>query len=86
MAGNDTVRLFTQLARIRPAQQPDRGRRLGHGDRAETWRAIGKAAEGFVTGVGYSAEIDTPENKKFVADFRPPTRPIPTSMAPTPMA
>ena len=32
--------------------------------------AIGKAAEGFVTGVGYSAEIDTPENKKFVEAFR----------------
>ncbi|MGD9925528.1 MAG: ABC transporter substrate-binding protein, partial [Pseudorhodoplanes sp.] len=37
---------------------------------AQNIGAIGKAAEGFVTGVGYSAEIDTPENKKFVAAFR----------------
>ncbi|MCW5687194.1 MAG: ABC transporter substrate-binding protein, partial [Pseudolabrys sp.] len=28
------------------------------------------AAEGFVTGVGYSAQIDTPANKKFVAAFQ----------------
>jgi branched-chain amino acid transport system substrate-binding protein len=27
-------------------------------------------AEGYVTGVGYSPEIDTAENKKFVAAFR----------------
>ena len=31
--------------------------------------AIGKAAEGFVTGVGYSTAIDYPANKKFVKDF-----------------
>jgi branched-chain amino acid transport system substrate-binding protein len=32
--------------------------------------AIGTAAEGFTTGVGYSPQIDTEENKKFVAAFR----------------
>ena len=32
--------------------------------------AIGKAAEGFVTGVGYSTEINSPENKKFVDAFK----------------
>ena len=31
--------------------------------------AIGKAADGFVTGVGYATSIDSPENRKFVADF-----------------
>ena len=32
--------------------------------------AIGKAANGFVTGVGYSPLLDSPENKKFIADFQ----------------
>ena len=32
--------------------------------------AIGKAAEGYVTGAAYSADIDTAENRKFVADFK----------------
>ena len=32
--------------------------------------AIGKAAEGYVTGAAYSGEIDTQANKKFVADFK----------------
>jgi branched-chain amino acid transport system substrate-binding protein len=32
--------------------------------------AIGKAADGFVTGVGYTPLIDTAENKKFVAEFQ----------------
>ena len=36
--------------------------------------AIGKAAEGFTTGVGYSAEIDTPANKTFVAAFKAATK------------
>ena len=37
---------------------------------AQNIGAIGKAADGFVTGVGYSAELPTPENKAFVAAFR----------------
>jgi branched-chain amino acid transport system substrate-binding protein len=69
VAGNDTVRLFTQLAEfgllknltVLGASGTVTSQNIG---------AIGKAAEGFVTGVGYSAEIDTPENKKFVAAFR----------------
>jgi branched-chain amino acid transport system substrate-binding protein len=32
--------------------------------------ALGKVADGYVTGVGYSPEIDSVENRKFVADFR----------------
>ena len=32
--------------------------------------AVGKAAEGYVTGSGYSPKIDTTENKKFVGAFR----------------
>lgn len=68
VAGNDTVRLFTQLAefgvnrnvQVVGASGTVTGQNLA---------AIGKAADGFVTGVGYSTSIDTPENKKFVADF-----------------
>src|SRR5439155_25724916 len=37
---------------------------------SQNLKALGKAAEGFVTGVGYSPLIDSPENKKFVADFQ----------------
>jgi branched-chain amino acid transport system substrate-binding protein len=69
VAGNDTVRLLTQLQEfglrenftILGASGTVTSQNIG---------AIGKAAEGFVTGVGYSIEIDNPENKKFVAAFR----------------
>jgi branched-chain amino acid transport system substrate-binding protein len=69
VAGNDTVRLFTQLAEFRLR---DELTILGASGTitAQNIGAIGKAAEGFVTGVGYSAEINTPENKKFIAAFR----------------
>lgn len=69
VAGNDTVRLLTQLQdfgllsnlAIVGASGTVTSQNIG---------AIGKAAEGFVTGVGYSTQINTPENIKFVADFR----------------
>jgi branched-chain amino acid transport system substrate-binding protein len=32
--------------------------------------AIGAAADGFGTGVGYSTQIESPENKKFVEAFK----------------
>ena len=68
VAGNDTVRLFTQMAefgvnrniQVVGASGTVTGQNLA---------AIGKAADGFVTGVGYSTSIPTPENQKFVADF-----------------
>jgi branched-chain amino acid transport system substrate-binding protein len=68
VAGNDTVRLFTQLAefgvnrnvQVVGASGTVTGQNLA---------AIGKAADGFVTGVGYSTSIPTPENQKFVAEF-----------------
>ena len=68
VAGNDTVRLMTQMAEFglnRNLQV------LGASGTVTTQNlaAIGKAAEGFVTGVGYSTTIDNPINKKFVADF-----------------
>jgi branched-chain amino acid transport system substrate-binding protein len=69
VAGNDTVRLFSQMSEygltkgmiIVGAAGTITGQNLA---------AVGKAAEGFVTGVGYTTEIDTPENRKFVADFK----------------
>ncbi len=69
VAGNDTARLFTQL--------DEYGLRknlliVGASGTvtSQNMAAIGKVAEGYVTGVGYSPEIDTPENKKFVAAFK----------------
>ena len=68
VAGNDTVRLFTQMQ--------DFGLREGltligaSGTlTSQNIGAIGAAAEGFMTGVGYTTLIDTPENKTFVANF-----------------
>ncbi|WP_137390137.1 ABC transporter substrate-binding protein [Rhodoligotrophos defluvii] len=67
-AGNDTVRFLTQLDEfgllegliVMGASGAVSGQNI---------KALGKAAEGFVTGIGYSPQIDTPENKTFVAAF-----------------
>lgn len=69
VAGNDTVRLFTQMQEfgllrnltVLGASGTVTSQNVG---------AIGKAANGFTTGVGYSSEIDTPANKAFVAAFK----------------
>jgi branched-chain amino acid transport system substrate-binding protein len=69
VAGNDTVRLFTQLDEyglrknllIVGASGTVTSQNMG---------AVGKVADGYVTGVGYSPEIDSAENKKFVAAFK----------------
>ncbi|MDH4190066.1 MAG: ABC transporter substrate-binding protein [Betaproteobacteria bacterium] len=76
VAGNDTVRLFTQLSEF------GLGRNLqivgASGTvTSQNLPAIGKAAEGFVTGVGYSPLIDSPENKKFVAAFQSAYKTLP---------
>ena len=68
VAGNDTVRLFTQMAEFglnRNVQVVGASGTVT----SQNLQAIGKAAEGFVTGVGFSPNIDSPENKKFVASF-----------------
>lgn len=69
VAGNDTVRLFTQLQEFGLLGNITV---LGASGTvtAQNIAAIGKAAEGFVTGVGYSSEIDSPANKKFLEAFR----------------
>ncbi|MBV9066187.1 MAG: ABC transporter substrate-binding protein [Methylobacteriaceae bacterium] len=69
VAGNDTVRLLTQMQDfgllnnmlIVGASGTVTSQNIG---------AMGSAADGFVTGVGYSPQIDTPENKKFIDAFR----------------
>jgi branched-chain amino acid transport system substrate-binding protein len=68
VAGNDTVRLFSQMAEFglnRNVQVVGASGTVT----SQNLPAIGKAGDGFVTGVGYSPNLDTPENKKFVAEF-----------------
>lgn len=69
VAGNDTARLFTQLDEyglrknllIVGASGTVTSQNMG---------ALGKVADGYVTGVGYSPEIDSKENTQFVTAFR----------------
>lgn len=68
VAGNDTVRLFTQMAEFglnRNVQVVGASGTVT----SQNLPAIGKAADGFVTGVGYAVSINTPENKRFVNAF-----------------
>ncbi len=69
MAGNDSVRLFTQMQEYGVSKGVQIVGAAGTVTPANI-EAMGAAAEGFVTGVGYSPLIDTPENKAFVAAFR----------------
>ncbi|MBS0337249.1 MAG: ABC transporter substrate-binding protein [Proteobacteria bacterium] len=69
VAGNDTVRFLSQLSEFGLAKQMQIVGAAGSVT-AQNMGAIGKAAEGYVTGAAYSGEIDTPANKKFVADFK----------------
>ena len=68
-AGNDTVRLLTQMGEYGLLRNLTIVGASGTVT-AQNIGAIGKAADGFVTGVGYSAELASPENKAFVAAFR----------------
>jgi branched-chain amino acid transport system substrate-binding protein len=69
VAGNDTVRFLTQMQEFGLL-----GDMLVVGASgtitSQNISAIGDAANGFGTGVGYSTRIDTPENKDFVEKFR----------------
>jgi branched-chain amino acid transport system substrate-binding protein len=69
VAGNDTVRLLTQLAEFGLLNNLAMVGASGTVT-SQNIGAIGQAAEGFVTGVGYSTEINSPENKKFVETFK----------------
>jgi len=76
VAGNDTVRLFTQMSEYGVLKNVTVVGASGTVT-SQNVSAIGKAAEGFVTGVGYSVELDTPENKKFVAAFQAANKALP---------
>ncbi len=69
VAGNDTVRLLTQMQDFGLL-----GNMLVVGASgtvtSQNITAVGAAANGFGTGVGYSTQIDSPENKKFVDAFK----------------
>jgi ABC-type branched-subunit amino acid transport system substrate-binding protein len=69
VAGNDTVRLFSQMNEYGILKNLTVVGASGTVT-SQNMGAIAKAAEGFLTGVGYSLEIDNPENKKFVAAFQ----------------
>lgn len=68
-AGNDTVRLFSQLEQF---GLRDRLTIIGASVAvtAQNIGAIGPAAEGFVTVAGYSPDIDSEANREFVSAFR----------------
>ncbi|XSC47496.1 ABC transporter substrate-binding protein [Bradyrhizobium sp. RDT10] len=69
VAGNDTVRLLSQLGEfgiLRGVQIVGSSGTIS----SQNLGAVGKASEGYVTGSGYSPKIESPENKKFVAAFR----------------
>ena len=68
VAGNDTVRLFTQMAEFGLNRNVQLVGASGTVT-SQNLQAIGKAADGFVTGVGYTPNIDSADNKKFVAAF-----------------
>jgi branched-chain amino acid transport system substrate-binding protein len=69
VAGNDTVRLLTQMQDFGLLNNMLIVGASGTVT-SQNITAMGSAADGFVTGVGYSPQIDTPENKKFVEAFR----------------
>jgi branched-chain amino acid transport system substrate-binding protein len=68
VAGNDIVRLLTQMQEFGLL-----GNLLVVGASgsltSQNISAVGTAADGFGTGVGYSTQITDAQNKKFVADF-----------------
>ena len=73
VAGNDTVRLLSQMDEFglnRNVQVVGASGTVT----SQNLPAIGKAADGFVTGVGYSTSLDSAENRKFVADFEAATK------------
>jgi len=69
-AGNDTVRLLTQLKEY--GILSDRLTLAGAAGAVtqENIGAMGGAGDGFLSAAGYSTDIDTAANKKFVAAFK----------------
>jgi branched-chain amino acid transport system substrate-binding protein len=69
-AGNDTVRLLTQLKEYGLLNDKLTLAGAAGAVTQENIAAMGGAGEGFLSAAGYSIDIDTPANKKFVAAFK----------------
>jgi branched-chain amino acid transport system substrate-binding protein len=69
-AGNDTVRLLTQLKDYGMLNGKLTLSGAAGAVTQENIGAMNGAAEGFLSAAGYSADIDTPANKSFVAAFK----------------
>ena len=69
-AGNDTVRLLTQLKEYGIVSDKLTLAGAAGAVTQENIGALGGAAEGFLSAAGYAIDIDTPANKKFVAAFK----------------
>ena len=69
-AGNDTVRLLTQLKEYGILSNKLTLAGSAGVVTQENVGAMDGAAEGFLSAAGYSIDIDTPANKKFVAAFK----------------
>jgi branched-chain amino acid transport system substrate-binding protein len=69
-AGNDTVRLLTQLKEYGILSDKLTLAGAAGAVTQENIGAMGGAAEGFLSAAGYSTDIDTPANKQFVAAFK----------------
>lgn len=76
VAGNDTVRLFNQMAEFGVSRNVQVVGASGTVT-SQNLAAIGRNADGFVTGVGYSPLIDSPENKRFVTAFEAANKALP---------
>ncbi len=69
-AGNDTVRLLTQLKEYGILSDKLTLAGAAGAVTQENIGAMGGAGEGFLSAAGYSTDIDMPANKKFVAAFK----------------
>ena len=69
-AGNDTVRLLTQLKEYGILTPKLTVAGAAGAVTQQNIEAMNGAAEGFLSAAGYSIDIDTPANKKFVAAFK----------------
>jgi len=69
-AGNDTVRLLTQLKEFGILSDKLTLAGAAGAVTQQNIGAMGGAGDGFLSAAGYSIDIDTPANKKFVAAFK----------------
>ena len=69
-AGNDTVRLLSQFKEYGMLNDKLTLAGAAGAVTQENIGAMGGAGEGFLSAAGYSADIDTPANKAFVAAFK----------------